>query len=293
MAKWLNWVPRMSEAILAVAVSVGMHVTWNLIARRQPADAFPLWWVLLTHLLLLGPIGLSALVTSVTWTPTFLAMLATSAIANVIYFWGLRKAYEHAPVALVYPLVRSSPLLIAFWSVLLTGESLSTNAWLGIGISVIGLWLLSWSALRNSVDRKALPWAFAAMLATSIYSLSDKAATGSIPSFDGLIGFISIGYFAAWLSISWAMRQKTGRWVPEKRIDTSAMIVGGLCIGTAYALVIHAMRTLPSAEVVTYTNGGIVIASILSLTWFRERQDWARRLVGAVIVTLGLIVTAL
>lgn len=278
--------------MLAVTVSVGMHVTWNLIARRQPADAFPLWWALLAHLLLLGPIGLSALITSVTWTPTFLAMLATSAIANVIYFWGLRKAYEHAPVALVYPLVRSSPLLIAFWSVLLTGESLGTNAWLGIGISVVGLWLLSWSALRNATDRKALPWAFVAMLATSIYSLSDKAATGSIPNFDGLIGFISIGYFAAWLSISWAMKQKTGRWVPEKRIDTTAMIVGGLCIGTAYALVIHAMRTLPSAEVVTYTNGGIVIASILSLTWFKERQDWKRRLMGAVIAALGLIVTA-
>jgi len=53
--------------MLAVAVSVGMHVTWNLIARRQPADAFPLWWVLLAHLLLLGPFGFSALVTSVTW----------------------------------------------------------------------------------------------------------------------------------------------------------------------------------------------------------------------------------
>jgi phosphonate utilization associated putative membrane protein len=269
-----------------------MHVTWNLIARRQPADAFPLWWVLLAHLLLLGPIGLSALIASVTWTPTFLALLATSAMANVIYFWGLRKAYEHAPVALVYPLVRSSPLLIALWSVLLTGESLSTNAWLGIGISVIGLWLLSWSALRDASDRKALPWAFVAMLATSIYSLSDKAATGSVPGFDGLIGFVSIGYFAAWLSISWAMKQKTGRWVPEKRIDTTAMIVGGLCIGTAYALVIHAMRTLPSAEVVTYTNGGIVIASILSLTWFNERRDWGRRLIGAVIVTLGLVITA-
>lgn len=278
--------------MLAVAVSVGMHVTWNLIARRQPADAFPLWWVLLAHLLLLGPIGFPALIASATWTPTFFALLATSAVANVIYFWGLRKAYEHAPVALVYPLVRSSPLLIALWSVLLTGESLSTNAWLGIGISVIGLWLLSWSALRNASDRKALPWTFVAMLATSIYSLTDKAATGSVPGFDGLIGIVSVGYFAAWLSITLAMKQKTGRWVPEKRIDTTAMIVGGLCIGTAYALVIHAMRTLPSAEVVTYTNGGIVIASILSLTWFKERQDWERRLVGAVIVALGLIVTA-
>lgn len=283
----------MNEAILAVAASVGMHVTWNLIARRQPVEAFPLWWVLLTHLLLLGPMGICALIKSATWSPMFVALMAISATANVIYFWGLRKAYALAPVALVYPLVRSSPLPIALLSVLLTGESLSANALLGIGISVIGLWLLSWSALRNSSDRKALPWAFVAMLATSIYSLSDKAATISIPGLDGLIGFVSVGFLAAWLSISWTLKQSTGRWFPAKRIDTKAMIVGGLCIGPAYALVIHAMRTLPSAEVVTFTNGGIVIASILSLTWFKERQDWGSRLIGAVIVTLGLAITAL
>jgi len=282
----------MNEAMLAMAASVAMHVTWNLIARRQPAEAYPLWCVLLAHLLLLGPIGLFALVTSVTWTPMFVALTATSATASVIYFWGLRKAYEHAPVALVYPLVRSSPLPIALVSVVLTGESLSVNAWLGIAISVIGLWLLSWSAMRTAHDRKALPWAFVAMMATTIYSLSDKAATASVPGFDGLIGFVSIGFLAAWLSMSWAIKHKTGRWIPEKRIDTKAMIIGGLCIGTAYALVIHTMRTLPAAEVVTYTNGGIVIASILSLTWFKERQDWGRRLIGAVIVTLGLVITA-
>ncbi|WP_027456984.1 EamA family transporter [Dechloromonas agitata] len=281
----------MNEAILAVAASVAMHVAWNLIARRQPGDAFPLWWVLLTHLILLGPIGFPALITSVTWTFSFTLLLITSATANVIYFWGLRKAYEHAPVALVYPLVRSSPLLIALWSVLLTGESLSANAWLGIGISAFGLWLLSWSALRNAHDRKALPWAVVAMLATSVYSLSDKSATGSIPGFAGLIGFISVGYLAAWLSISWELKRKTGRWLPEKRIDVRAMFVGGLCIGTAYALVIQAMRTLPAAEVVTYTNAGIVIASILSVTWFKEQQDWKRRLIGASVVAFGLVVT--
>jgi len=44
-------------AALAVAVSVVMHVTWNLIARHQARDAYPLWWVLLAHLVLLGPWG--------------------------------------------------------------------------------------------------------------------------------------------------------------------------------------------------------------------------------------------
>lgn len=44
-------------AALAVAASVVMHVTWNLIARHQARDAYPLWWVLLAHLVLLGPWG--------------------------------------------------------------------------------------------------------------------------------------------------------------------------------------------------------------------------------------------
>jgi len=41
------------------------------------------------------------------FTPEFLALAATSATANALYFLGLKKAYDHAPVALVYPLVRA------------------------------------------------------------------------------------------------------------------------------------------------------------------------------------------
>lgn len=283
----------MNEAAAAVAVSVAMHVTWNLIARRQPRDAYPLWWVLLAHLVLFGPLGGYALFVEVKWTSGFAALLATSALANVVYFTGLRRAYEHAPVALVYPLVRSSPLLIAIWSVLLSGETLRPNAWAGIAISVAGLWLLSFSALRHDTDRRALPWALLAMLSTSVYSLSDKAATASIPGFAGLLGFISVGYLASWLSLCWVVRRDTGRWIPARRIDARALLVGGVCIGSAYALVIHAMRFLPSAEVVSYTNAGIVVASLISLLWFKENQDWQRRLSGAAIVTLGLAIMAL
>lgn len=52
----------MSDTSLALTASVAMHVAWNLMARHQPEHAFPLWWVLLAHLLLLGPWGIYALV---------------------------------------------------------------------------------------------------------------------------------------------------------------------------------------------------------------------------------------
>lgn len=100
-------------AVVAIGLSVLMHVTWNLIARHQPRDAEPLWWVLLGHLVLVAPWGVVRFVIDAQWSVHLLALLLTSAAANVLYFHGLHRAYQHAPVAYVYPLVRSSPLLIA------------------------------------------------------------------------------------------------------------------------------------------------------------------------------------
>jgi drug/metabolite transporter (DMT)-like permease len=156
-----------SGAALAVAASVVMHVAWNLIARHQSRDAYPLWWVLLAHLVLLGPWGAYSLFTEVQWTPTLGKWVLISATANVVYFVGLRRAYEHAPVAFVYPLVRSSPILIALWSTLFLGETLGVFAWTGLLVSVLGLVVLA-RVGGNAHDIRALPWALLAMFATSI-----------------------------------------------------------------------------------------------------------------------------
>ncbi|MDD5027939.1 MAG: EamA family transporter [Rhodoferax sp.] len=279
-------------AALAVAASVVMHVTWNLIARHQSREAYPLWWVLLAHLVLLGPWGAYSLVTEVQWTASLAKWLLISATANVVYFIGLRRAYEHAPVAFVYPLVRSSPVLIAMWSALFLNESLSAFAWIGILFSIVGLIVLA--RVGGSVhDNRALPWAMLAMFATSIYSLTDRAATAHIAGFGGLVGFISIGYFASWLALTLDLRLSTGSWRPKARISLPVAVVGGLCIGLAYALVIHAMRFMPAAIVVAWTNAGIVLASVISIFVFKERTAWKARATAAFIICTGLLMLSI
>lgn len=275
-------------AVLAVAASVVMHVTWNLIARHQSRDAYPLWWVLLAHLVLLGPWGAYALVNEVQWTPALVQWVLISASANVVYFMGLRRAYEHAPVAFVYPLVRSSPVLIALWSTLFLGETLGAFAWSGILVSVVGLVVLA-RVGASAQDGRALPWALLAMFATSIYSLTDRAATAHIPGFGGLVGFVSIGYFASWLALTIDLRRTTGSWRPRARIGLPVAVVGGLCVGLAYALVIHAMRSMPAAIVVAFTNTGIVLASLISIFVFNERLAWRARAMAAFIICAGLL----
>ncbi len=281
----------MNAAAWAIAASVMMHVTWNLIARHQAREAYPLWWVLLAHLVLLGPWGVHALITEVQWTPDLVQWILISASANVVYFVSLRHAYLHAPVTFVYPLARSSPLLIGLWGLIFLDESLGNYAWAGILLSVAGLVMMA-STSGNRGDLRALPWTMLAMLATSIYSLTDRAATAHIAGFAGILGFISIGYFASWLALTVDLRKTTGAWYPRARISLPVALVGGLCIGLAYALVIQAMRTMPAAVVVAFSNAGIMLASLISILVFKESEAWRARTLATAIICGGLFLIA-
>ncbi len=278
-------------AFLAIGLSVLMHVGWNLMARHQKPETFALWWALLAHLIILAPWGMTMMLSEVVWTSSMLGLVIVSATANAAYFIALRQAYLHAPVALVYPLVRSSPILIALWGHWIFKEQLGATAWAGLVISSLGLLLLALTG-RNGSDRKALPWAALAMLSTSLYSLSDKAATAHIDSFGGLVGFISVGYCAAWVALTIDLKRRDGVWMPRQRLRWPFMLIGGLSIGLAYALVIHAMRTHSAAMVVTFTNAGIVLATVVSILIFKEKQHWPTRIGAAFAICLGIVVMA-
>ena len=126
----------LEQAYLAIAGSVAMHVAWNLLVRHQGAQTRMLWWALAAHCATLGLWGLVALASEAHWSRELVGLLLISAGANTLYFLALNRAYEHAPVALVYPIVRSSPLLIGVWSVLFFGESLGVSAWVAMWVRV-------------------------------------------------------------------------------------------------------------------------------------------------------------
>jgi phosphonate utilization associated putative membrane protein len=282
----------MTDALVLIGLSVIMHVAWNLLAQHVDKKADYLWWGLLTHLVLLGPVGLYGLINDAQWSQTLVIVAVVTMFANSAYFVSLRRAYHYAPVALVYPLARSSPVLIALWSLFLLGEELSVQAWMGIMISISGLWLLALSA-RGGDTVHALPWALMAAFFTSVYSLSDKLAVMSLPSFPALLGFVSIGYLGSFIALSIQNKRHHGQVIPVKRPAIKYLLPGGLFIGTAYALVIQAMQFLPAAYVVSFTNAGIVLANLLAITLLKQRHAWQQRLFSTLIITLGLFVLGL
>jgi drug/metabolite transporter (DMT)-like permease len=69
-----------------------------------------------------------------------------------------------------------------------------------------------------------------------------------------------------------------------------SLIIGTSGVGTAYALVIYAMRWIPAAYAVTLTNAGIVLTVLLGVVWLKEHEGWRQRAAGAGLVVLGLLV---
>ncbi len=274
---------------LLIGLSVLMHVSWNLMARHVNARCNFLWWGLLAHLLMLGPIGVYGLVRDAHWSWPLVGAALITMLANSLYFMGLRHAYTQASAAYVYPLARSSPLLIVLWAWLLFDQIPGAQALLGIVISVAGLWWLA-SSGKHGNARNALPWIVLAAVSTSVYSLSDKVAIGYLPSLPAVLGYVSIGYSAAFMLLSVLNFRQHGRVIPPCRPPWRYVLPGGLFIGTAYVLVVQVMQYLPAAYVVALTNAGIALASLFSIFIMQEREHWQRRLLGAFTISLGLMV---
>jgi phosphonate utilization associated putative membrane protein len=281
----------MTVAALALTAAVLMHVAWNLLARASHPDTRFLWWALVGYLIILGPWSLYELATEAHWSTSLVGLLVISALANSLYFLVLGAAYRRAPVALVYPIARSSPLLIALWSSLLFGEIIVTAGWLGIIVSVAGLLFLAASAPHGDSQR-AVVWAVIAALATSVYSLSNKFAVASLPTYGSQLGLVSVDLTFSFIALSVEQRVRLGQWRPPAMPPVSRWLPAGLFIGNAYGLVIFAMQYLSAAYAVAFTNAGIVIASLLSILAFKEREHAGRRIVAIAVITVGLAILA-
>lgn len=276
----------------AILLAIALHVTWNLLARHVPGRQEFIWWALAGHLLLLGPWAVYSLAVDARWDAQLALCIALSGTALAVYFLGLRRAYRHAPVALAYPIARSAPLFIALVSWLVFGETFSPLGAAGIALSSAALFLLGATAWRGDARRAIAP-ALLAALGTTVYSLSDKVAVNHLPGLASQIGYISLGYLAAWLALTVNLRGETGRWLPRHRPPLHLLLAGALSIGTSYALIVHAMATLSAAYTVALSNGGIVIAAFLSVFWFKEHQHRQARLFWATVLAAGLAIIAL
>ena len=287
-------------SILLIVISALIHSSWNFFTKRGnwPIEFF--FWVFLWGVILYLPffIGLSVFPSLLIKIPTKLWYLVIlSGFFEIIYFVCLIEAYKVGDLSLVYPISRSAPLFTQILAILFIGEVLSKMGFIGIGLVIVGIFVISlkdfhFSKITLPSNRFHLrPYflAVSAAIASSIYLVVDKIGIQIVhPVF--YIWLINL-WMTIFTGLYLLLRKDIPLWKvwqgSKKEILAIAILQNG-----AYLLVLMAMQMSKVSYVVAFRQVGTLFGVGMGVFFLKE-SHWKSRMAGAFILTLGLVLTGL
>jgi uncharacterized membrane protein len=286
-------------ALALIMASAFLHAGWNVLAKVS-RDTFALmWWASLFGALgygvwLLGTSGIY--INSGSWLP-----FSVSALAETGYFVTLVRGYAEGDLSLVYPLSRgSAPILAAAWSAVVLAEKLPVQGYLGVGLIVCGIFIVSNPIARSEsgagswqmsslFKKKAAGWALASAVFISIFSVSDKVAVTATPPLI-YIWWVIAGDMVLWAPVVWRS-SRLRRNIEELRTNLRAVIGTAIAMTAAYAAALAALALTSASYVVAGRGFSVVIGAIIGAVLLKESFGYTR-ILGAAIMVAGLVLIA-
>jgi len=211
--------------------------------------------------------------------------LGTSAAIHIAYFSTLVAAYRLGDLGHAYPLMRgTAPLLVALFGVALLDEHPSASMWLGIlliSAGVLSLGLLQ----RGRAHRGATLWALANAAIIASYTLVDGTGarlSGAPASYVAWLFWLQGLLFVTLVAL---LRQRAA-WAYAAR-NWLRGFGGGLCLISAYGIVLWAMTQAPVAAVAALRETSVIFAALLGSLFLKEPFG-RQRLIAACAVALGI-----
>lgn len=289
----------MFDSAFAVIVSAALHALWNFLLRRagggtlvvamsKIAEAILLLPVFAVLLVRLGPPPLA----------TYLPVVAVGGALVLANYLALAAAYRRGDLSLVYPIARGGiflflPLLgfIAF------RERLGPASWIGLllilgGTACLPLATFQWGAfteLRVRLRSDAVAFALFAALTAAGYTIWDKYAVGFLDAFLYFYGYTALmGVFFGVMIGRTPRRDLAAQWLAHR----GAIVLIALLNSTAYLLVLLALRTGASTQVLAVRQLSIPMGVLLAWRLLAEQVSPTRAL-GAMLITGGCTLAAL
>ena len=273
----------MSPWVTALVLgSALLHASWNAIIKASREVMLDTALVAVGAALLALP--LAALV-PMPLRPSW-PYLGASAAIHVAYFSTLIAAYRVGDLGHAYPLMRGiAPLLVALFGVALLGEHPSASMWLGI--SLISAGILSLGLLqRGRAQRAATLWALANAAIIASYTLIDGTGarlSGSPAGYVAALFWLQGLLFVALVAI---LRKRAA--FAYAAHNWQRGLIGGLCLISAYGIVLWAMTRAPVAAVAALRETSVIFAALLGSLFLKEPFG-RQRVVAACAVALGVI----
>ena len=278
--------------ILAAAVA---HAMWNLGSKYKRGDTLLFVWAYTcASALLCVPICFVFATTGQQVLDWRLALgAAVSAVLHIAYSLILQVGYDRAELGVVYPVARGTgPLLTMLSAVLLMGEQLTAVAMLGAFLIIAGILVVTGNPFRRASHHplQGVLWGAATGVTIAGYTLWDSYSVNSLH-------LAPISYYTGTLLLQGilltpsALRRRH-RIPTAVRTNAMPILIVAVLSPLAYILILSAMQTAPVALVAPLRESSIVIGSLLACWLFRE-DHLARRIVGAVIVMIGIVAVGL
>ncbi|EPG8383852.1 DMT family transporter [Pseudomonas aeruginosa] len=278
--------------VLAAAVA---HAVWNLASKYKRGDTLLFVWAYsCASTLLWVPIGLVLMVQdqgAIDWRLGVGA--AVSAALHIAYSLTLQAGYDRAELGVVYPIARGTgPVLTMLFAILILGERLSVVALLGALLVVLGILIVTGNPFGSGSRRplQGMFWGGATGATIASYTIWDSYAVTSLH-------VAPVSYYAGTLLLQSltltpsALRQR--QHIPAAlRTNAVPILIVAIFSPLAYILVLNAMLAAPVALVAPLRESSIIIGSLFAYLLFRE-DHLARRIVGAVVVLIGIAAISL
>jgi drug/metabolite transporter (DMT)-like permease len=297
----MSWV-----AIVIIIISSFAHATWNLIGKREsPSIAF----FFLTNAVGVV-IGLPILVLSldilVRIPRTIWILLIATGFFQMVYFSGLASAYKKGDMSVVYPLARSSPIIVVTFVSLFLGRAhqISMLCMIGITLVVSGCFLVPMKRFTdlqfsNYLNQTCL-LALIAAVGTAGYSIIDDEALRVLRTIfrdEVHIVWITFLYIVLdvimtclWFSLPVLLFKNETRELKRILKKSKKYIIGaGVIMFFTYLLVLIAMAFSKNVSyVVGFRQISILISVILGVVLLKEKP-YLPKLAGSIIIFVGLV----
>lgn len=274
----------MVTATVLALVAALLHAGWNLLIKTADDRDLAAWGQYVFGGVVLLPVlfwtGLPAAVT--VW------FLVPSAVIHVVYVRALVAAYEHGDFSLAYPLARGGGALVAaLLAAVALGDGLGPAGWVSLLVVTIGLA----SLIRPGTPRIEVVYALVTAALIGVYTVID--ADGARHTANGFAyGIVLTALSGVTLTISGIFRGRGPAFRASLRGSWPRYAISGVCLATAYSLVLVAVRYAPVGYVATLRESSVVLGAALGWLLLKERLG-GRRLLSAAVVTVGLVALVL
>ena len=273
--------------------------------REHPSSAFFLLVNTLGTLCLFPALILFGSVIPTFPTSVWILLVVTG-IFQTIYILGLANAYQRGDLSILYPIARSSPVIVVIIVTLFfdRADQVSAQCIWGIALVAVGMFILPMKHLSDfHIDNylnSSVLFALMAAFATAGYSIIDDEAlrllrdspvlpiagwqaTMLYAFFEGLITSL-------WLGI-WVLFQKRGRILMREILKTRAprALLAGAGMAAAYTLVLISLAFVSNVSyVVTFRQISIPLGTVFGILLLKE-PGYTPKYLGVAIIFTGLV----